>query len=202
MEKNTQRTFQILTEIEKDNHISQRALSVKLGIALGLTNAVIKHCVKKGYIKITNIQKNRIKYLITPKGFTEKARLTYHYLQHTIEFYREAREKIRESLISISGDGISDVVFYGAGEVAEISYISLSETNLRLAAMIDDFKKGGRFFGMPIYGRERLDEIRYDKVIITTFRYAETIYKMLKNEKKTPQEKIFLLNGTSDGAFR
>lgn len=60
-------------------------------------------------------------------------------------FYRDEREKIRESFKSIGGDGIRDVVFYGAGEVAAISYIFLSETNLRLVAIIDDFK-GGRIF--------------------------------------------------------
>jgi DNA-binding MarR family transcriptional regulator len=195
MEKDTQRTFQLLTEIEKDNHISQRALSTKLGIALGLTNSIIKRCVRKGYIKVTTIPKNRIKYLITPKGFAAKARLTYYYLQYTVSFYRDAREKIKESFQSISGDGIKDVVFYGAGEVAEISFISLAETDLKLVAVIDDFKKGELFFGMPIYGREKLDEINFDKVIITTFRAADAIYKILKSEKKAPQEKIFLLNG-------
>ena len=195
MEKDTQRTFQLLTEIDKDNHISQRALSTKLGIALGLTNSIITRCVRKGYIKISTIPKNRIKYLITPKGFTEKARLTYNYLQYTVSFYRDAREKIKESFQLISGDGIRDVVFYGAGEVAEISFISLAETDLKLVAVIDDFKKGEVFFGIPIYGREKLDEIDYDKVIITTFRAADTIHKILKNEKNIAKGKIFLLNG-------
>ena len=195
MEKDTHRTFQLLTEIDKDNHISQRALSTKLGIALGLTNSIIKRCVMKGYIKISTIPKSRMKYLITPKGFAEKARLTYNYLQYTVSFYREAREKIRESFDTISGDGIRDVVFYGAGEVAEISFISLAETDLKLVAVIDDFKKGGNFFGMPIYGREKLDEIDYDKVIVTTFRAADAIHKILKDEKNISTGKIFLLNG-------
>ena len=195
MEKDTHRTFQLLTEIDKDNHISQRALSTKLGIALGLTNSIIKRCVMKGYIKISTIPKSRMKYLITPKGFAEKARLTYNYLQYTVSFYRDAREKIKESFQLISGDGIRDVVFYGAGEVAEISFISLAETDLKLVAVIDDFKKGEVFFGIPFSGREKLDEIVYDKVIVTTFRAADTIHKILKNEKNIPKGKIFLLNG-------
>lgn len=195
MEKDTHRTFQVLTEIEKDNHISQRALSTKMGIALGLTNSIIKRCARKGYIKITTIPKNRIKYLITPKGFAAKARLTYNYLQYTISFYRDAREKIKESFNSIVGDNVKNVIFYGAGEVAEISYISLSETNLKLIAVIDDFKKGGQFFGMPICDRSRLDEMDYDKVVITTFRFENAIYKILRSDKNVPQEKIFLLNG-------
>ncbi|MEK6589834.1 MAG: winged helix-turn-helix transcriptional regulator [Nitrospinota bacterium] len=194
MEKDGQRTFQLLTEIDKDNQISQRTLSIKLGIALGLTNSIMKRCVKKGYIKITTIPKSRIKYLITPKGFSEKARLTYHYLQYTIQFYRDARERIRGSFKAISGDGIRDVIFYGAGEVAEISFISLAETNLRLVAVIDDYKKGGNFFGMPIYGREKLNEINYDLVIITSFRSADTIYKILRDIRKVPLKNIFLLN--------
>lgn len=192
MEKETRRTLKLLNEIEKDQNISQRILSGRMNIALGLTNACIKRCVKKGYIKITTIPKNRIKYLITPRGFAEKARLTYEYLEYTIHFYKEARARIRDSFHLLAESGTQKIIFYGAGEVAEISYISLQETNLTLAGVLDDFKYDRKFFGFTIMKREKLNDLSYDKVVVTSFNSSEDIYKSLLNDNIN-KEKIFLL---------
>ena len=80
------RTLKILEEIENDHTPSQRDLSKKLNISLGLVNSFVKRLVQKGYLKITTIPKNRVKYILTPKGAAEKTRLTYQYIQHSLAF--------------------------------------------------------------------------------------------------------------------
>ena len=90
------RTLKILEEIDNDHSTTQRDLSKKLNISLGLVNSFVKRLAHKGYFKITTIPKNRVKYILTPKGVAEKARLTYQYIQYSFEFYKEAREKLRK----------------------------------------------------------------------------------------------------------
>jgi predicted transcriptional regulator len=75
------RSFLLLDEISKNNEITQRDLSERLGIALGLINSYIKNLASKGYITISQIPRKRYKYYLTPQGFIEKTRLTYHHLQ-------------------------------------------------------------------------------------------------------------------------
>ena len=71
-----QRDLLLLSEVERYAGVTQRSLSSKLGVALGLTNLYIKRLARKGYIKITTIPRNRIQYLLTPQGLAENAELT------------------------------------------------------------------------------------------------------------------------------
>ena len=64
-------THRILTEIEADNRLSHRSLSRDLGIALGLTNLLIRRLVRKGWVRIIRIKPNRVRYLLTPAGMVE-----------------------------------------------------------------------------------------------------------------------------------
>jgi len=181
MDKDHLRDLKILDEIDNGKEVTQRGLSEKLGIALGLTNACLKRLARKGFIKITNIKKNRIKYFITPKGIAEKTSLTYSYLQYTLDFYRDARSKIKSGFKDLVKKRIRRVIFYGAGEVAELSFLSLQEAGLELIGVIDDFKKGETFFGFPVLDKEKIKEFDFDMIIITSFRSMEAIYKKLKD---------------------
>jgi len=66
MDQQELRTLQLLEEIESNRSPSQRDLATHLNISLGLVNAFMKRLAKKGYFKITNIPRNRVRYILTP----------------------------------------------------------------------------------------------------------------------------------------
>jgi len=76
--------IQILRNISQNPRISQREIASKNEISLGKVNYVIKSLAEKGHVKIHNFKKSknrkRYMYLLTPKGMTEKARLTAEFL--------------------------------------------------------------------------------------------------------------------------
>ena len=111
------RTLKILEEIENDHTPSQRDLSKKLNISLGLVNSFVKRLVQKGYLKITTIPKNRVKYILTPKGAAEKTRLTYQYIQHSLAFYKKTRKELRKLFKDLMAQGDRKIVFYGASDL-------------------------------------------------------------------------------------
>ena len=76
MNTESYRELKVLDELSNNKSPTQRHLAKKMGVALGLTNLMIRRCVKKGYVKVVNVQKNRIQYLLTPQGIAEKSRLT------------------------------------------------------------------------------------------------------------------------------
>jgi DNA-binding MarR family transcriptional regulator len=117
----SQRDLKILTEIAERLDITQRGLSKSLGIALGLTNLYLKRLARKGYIKISTIAPNRLKYLLTPQGIAEKSRLTYQYVTLSLALSRETRKKLRASLQPLLGDGLKRVALYGTGEACELA---------------------------------------------------------------------------------
>jgi len=192
MDNQDLRTLKILEEIDKDKTPSQRYLAGKLNISLGLVNSFIKRLAQKGLFKVKNIPKNRVKYILTPKGAAEKTRLTYKYIQYSFQFYKSAREKLRILFYGLTKNGNKKIVFYGAGDLAEIAYISLIEVPIELVAVIDDNKAGEIFMDFVITGSDYLSTIYFDKIIITSSDNTENILKSIL-KKGISRSKVAML---------
>lgn len=165
--------------VERGDPGSQRSLAKELGVALGLTNLLLKRCVTNGWLRAIHIKPNRVRYLITPAGIAEKARMTRAYLEYSVKFYAEARERVRQSFARISmnwpqddGNGQKRLLFYGTGEVAEIGYVCLQESELSLAGVVDD-ERTKAFLGMPVVKTRDLDLSVYGlptpRVVVMSF---------------------------------
>ncbi|OGA33447.1 MAG: hypothetical protein A3G80_00300 [Betaproteobacteria bacterium RIFCSPLOWO2_12_FULL_62_13b] len=168
MKDEAQRDLLLLNAISEDTHVTQRDLSKRLGVALGLTNLYLKRLTSRGYIKIINIKANRLQYLLTPKGIAEKSRLTYTYVSYTLRMYREARESLRTALSHLAEDGHKRIAFFGTGEAAEVAYLCLKENGLELSAVFD-YEGGGQFLGLPVRPPQDLGEVEYDRIVITAY---------------------------------
>jgi len=173
------KALQILDAFSHDASVTQRDLSQRLGIALGLVNSYIKNLVTKGYITVKAIPTKRFAYYLTPKGFAEKTRLTYHLLQDYTRIYRETRANLKELFKEMQDNGASKVVFAGVDEVAEIAYITLQETNLELAGVVDEEKAGEKFFGRKIVSAEALQGLDNDGIVVTSYLKRDSVYRDL-----------------------
>jgi len=173
------KTLQILNELSDNGNTTQRDISTRLGIALGLVNSYIKNLITKGYIKVKSIPPRRYAYYITPKGFAEKTRLTYHFLQNYTRIYREARVSLKTLFNELQARGVKRVVFAGADEVAEIAYLTLQETELELSGIVDEEKAGKKFFGREILPIKNLGSIVHDSIVITSYKKSDKLYKEL-----------------------
>ncbi|MFH1478610.1 MAG: winged helix-turn-helix transcriptional regulator [Candidatus Omnitrophota bacterium] len=189
------RNLQLLEEVARDSDISQRKLASKLGLALGVTNACLKKMARKGHIKMKGINHKRIAYYITPEGFSEKSRLTYHFLQHTVHYYVTLKNNITSKLDLISGEGVKKLVFYGAGEVMEVAYVCLCATDLKLIGIIDDSpsKQGKRVFNFCIQSPESVKSLDVEAILITSIRYKEKMLNYLKENKEFKNIKFYHL---------
>ena len=92
--KKNDMTLGLLSAVEADSGITQRTLASELGVALGLTNSYFKKCIDKGLVKIQQVPANRYAYYLTPRGFSEKSRLTAEYLNSSFSFYRRAKNDL------------------------------------------------------------------------------------------------------------
>jgi len=192
MDHNDMRTLKILEEIDKDSVPSQRDLANELNVSLGLVNSFIKRLANKGYFKIVNIQKNRVKYLLTPKGISEKTRLTYEFIKLSYQFYNGARQKLRELYDKLEDEGCYRIVFYGAGDMAEIAYISTHGTSISLVAIVDSYCKEKKCFDIKISDPETLRSLSFDKILITSNDSVEGVFNNIL-EKGIPADKVITL---------
>jgi len=127
----------LLSAVERDSAVTQRHLASELGIALGLANAYLKRCAKKGLIKMRQAPLNRYAYYLTPRGFAEKGRLTAEYLTISFDFFRRARRDCAALLEGCAARGWRRVALVGAGELAEIAALGAGEAGVTIVAVID-----------------------------------------------------------------
>ena len=147
------RELNLLQELEKNPVVSQRELSNKFGIALGVTNACLKRMARRGWIRVTaGLTHRRIGYYLTPKGFAEKAKLTVHLISWTMQHYSVLKDLISKGLLEMQNDGVERVVFYGVSDEMEIAYVTLQGVNLKLVGIVEDEDKINRkeVFGFEI----------------------------------------------------
>jgi len=182
------RDLRLLEELEKNPIVSQRELSHKFGIALGVTNACLKRMARKGLIRIRDLNPRRIGYYLTPKGILEKTRLTIHLISFRVQHYTELKKVISNSLLEMQRDGMQRIVFYGVSDEMEVAYITLQGVNLKLVGIVDDDEKvtSRIIFGYEIEPVSRVQELKPDCILITS---------VIENEKKREiLKEIFGLN--------
>lgn len=183
------RTLKILEAIDCQDAPSQRDMAESLNISLGLINSFVRRLAKKGYFKITHLPRNRVRYILTPKGMAEKTRLSYSYVQLSYRFYRDARQKIRDLYQQLQMSNFKRIAFFGAGDLAEIAYLSLQESDLEFVGISDFDSNGGKFFGHRVVNLDGLKEMQFD-VLVLTKDQAEANLENILDEKGIARSKI------------
>ena len=173
-------------ELDRDGNSSQRELSQRLNLSVGLVNTFLKRLVNKGYFKVKTMPRNRVKYFLTPEGLARKGRLTAEYLRYSINFYRDVKELLLGKFSEMESNQVSKVLFFGAGEVAEMAYLYLQLTRLELVGLIDDQKKGKNFFGFVIKGTESIRDMQWDRVLLTRLDHIEKTIGMFSEAGVDP----------------
>src|SRR4030066_1821618 len=135
------RELNLLQELEKNPIVSQRELSSKFGIALGVTNACLKRMARRGWIRIMGFNHHKIGYYLTPKGFSEKTKLTLHLVSWTVQHYSALKDIIGRRFLEMQNQGIERIVFYGVSDEMEVAYITLQGVNLKLVGIVEDDEK-------------------------------------------------------------
>ena len=180
------KSLQILDELSHNESLTQRDLSKRLGVALGLVNSYLKHLIAKGYVTVKNIPSRRYAYYLTPKGFTEKTRLAYDLLHDYTRIYREARQNLKKLFIDLQDVGANKIVFAGVDEVAEIAYLTLQETSLELVAVMDAERAGGNFFSKVVRPVSAIKDIAHDRVVVTAYQKKDEVFReLLENGVRT-----------------
>lgn len=186
MDKEDIHILRLMGEIERDGNPSQRELSRRLNLSLGLINTFLKRLVSKGYFKVKTMPRNRVKYFLTPKGLARKSKLTVEYLRYSINFYNEIKKLLLNKFQDMQGSQTKSILLFGAGEVAELAYLYLQLTDIELVGLVDDRKNGSPFFEFQVEGLSRLDQGDWDAILLTRLDDIEVDMETLVNKGVSP----------------
>jgi DNA-binding MarR family transcriptional regulator len=163
------RELLLLEALERNPIVSQRVLSQKVNIALGVTNACLKRMVRKGWVRMEGASRQKTGYYLTRRGLAEKTKLTLQLMSCTVQHYGELKKMISQKLSQMERDGMRRLVFYGVSDEMEVAYVTLQNFNLKLIGIVED---DGKFKPQILLGYEiepvsRIRELNPDCILIT-----------------------------------
>ena len=184
------RDLRLMSEVDETPEVNQRQLSLRLGIALGLTNVLLKNLVQKGYVRVSNASWKRRLYNLTPEGLAHKLRLTTGYISRVLDHYHNVRQTLREQMEGLDVNEESRIAVCGTNEFAELVYLGLKEIGIGEIAFCSKGKAvGERFLGVPVEDVTKIKFEDYDKVVIAELTGSEALIELL-SDLGLPEQKI------------
>ena len=114
--------------------------------------------------------------------------LSIQFLESSLDVYNDAKDQCSDFLKSIVSKNYKNVLFYGAGEVAEIMVYVVNNTldlDINVLAIIDDDpeKINTHLLNVPIISKEEIDNYDYDGILVSSYGHTKTIVNKLKDLK-------------------
>jgi DNA-binding MarR family transcriptional regulator len=196
-EANSYREMQLLTEVDENPEVSQRQLSQTVGIALGLTNVLLRNLIQKGYIRVSKATWKRRLYTLTPEGFSHRLHLTVAYVRRFLDHYQSVRHTLRDQLEPLALNAESQVAIFGTGEFAELVYLGLRELGIEEVEIFDNNDRAGtKFLGMPVRYLNTLRPENYDRVVVGILKASDATLDNLLELGVPPDRLVnFFANG-------
>ena len=134
-----QHEYSLLNEIAQDSMVTQANLSDRLGIAVGSVNWYIKRLITRGWVKVSHLDRTRLKYDLTSAGmkvFTQRALL---YARDSLKVYGNFREKAKTLTLELKQKGIKEVYVDGQDEMTDILRLTCIEAGIRISDTPNEF---------------------------------------------------------------
>jgi DNA-binding MarR family transcriptional regulator len=127
-----QHEYSLLNEIAQDSLVTQAGLSSRLGIAVGSVNWYIKRLLQRGWIKVSHLDRTRLKYDLTPEGMTVFTQRAVLYARDSLKVYGNFRQKAKSLVMEMKQQGISEVYIDGEDELMDILRLTCIESGIQL----------------------------------------------------------------------
>jgi DNA-binding MarR family transcriptional regulator len=161
--------LKILEHVEEAPELPRRVAAAKLGVSVKLAHKLLTGLVERGLLHVRKENARQWRYFLTPRGISEKARLTREFIEFSFEFYREARRRSARVCRDLSEAGRRRIAFLGLGELAEICYLGVQEWGLELAEVYDAERAGREFFGCEVRPVEQVADSQAEGIVVTSF---------------------------------
>jgi DNA-binding MarR family transcriptional regulator len=133
-----QHEYDLLNEIGQDPLVTQASLSNRLGIAVGSVNWYVKRLIHRGWVKVSHLDRTRLKYDLTPEGMTVFTQRALLYARDSLKVYGGFRQKAKVLVKELKQKGIYQVHIQGNDEIMDILRLTCIEEEIHVAESATD----------------------------------------------------------------
>jgi DNA-binding MarR family transcriptional regulator len=130
--------YTLLNEIAQDPLVTQAGLSTRLGMAVGSVNWYVKRLVQRGWVKVSRLDRTRLKYDLTPEGISVFTQRAFLYASDSLRFYTEIRTKAKRLVADLMSSGIMHVRLDGNDPMMDILRLTCIECGMALDDVSSD----------------------------------------------------------------
>jgi len=148
--------WRILDALDGRDHLSQRLLAARLGIALGRANRLLRSLIRRDWVRGIRVDGHRVRYVVTPAGADARAKMALEHLHRELGSFRRAREYVRQRLEDVAVECAESaacdrpaIAVYGTGEAAQILLTCVADLGVQLVGFVDDSPRES-FLGLPV----------------------------------------------------
>jgi len=127
-----QHEYSLLNEIAQDSMVTQAGLSDRLGIAVGSVNWYIKRLVERGWVKVSHLDRTRLKYDLTSKGMAVFSQRALFYARDSLKVYSDIRDKAKKLVSELREQGIEQVYLDGSDAMIDILRLTCIEGGIEI----------------------------------------------------------------------
>ena len=127
-----QHEYALLNEIAQDPLVTQASLSDRLDIAVGSVNWYIKRLITRGWIKVSHLDRTRLKYDLTPEGMKVFTQRALSYARDSLKVYGSFRKRAKLLVDELTQKGIHQVYIEGNDELVDILRLTCIEAGIHL----------------------------------------------------------------------
>ncbi|NPV57087.1 MAG: winged helix-turn-helix transcriptional regulator [Anaerolineae bacterium] len=139
----------ILEKLEQDPESSQASLAAQLGVAVGTVNWHLKRLISKGYVKVSRLERRKLRYIITPEGMTLRAQMTMDYIQNSFRLYRLIRERVLAAVLEVRAAGYEQIRLEADGDIGEVCQLTCLEQGVEIVE--DENAPTMRLVGLKLF---------------------------------------------------
>jgi len=130
--------YNLLNEIANDSMVTQANLSDRLGIAVGSVNWYIKRLIKRGWVKVSHLDRTRLKYDLTSEGMKVFTQRALSYAKDSLKVYTQFREKARALALELKQQDVKTVYLNGNDEMMDILRLSCIEAGIQISNLPEE----------------------------------------------------------------
>lgn len=176
--------YKVLECLKQHENITQREIALIASISVSMVNKYLTEYEDQGFLHRLPITRKNVSYTLTERGIEYLRFLNIRYFSETQMLYNQAKEEMYKFLNNIIHKNYRNIVFYGAGKVAEIMLNTINSDKdilLNVVGIIDDDeeKQGKELMGVKIFDIRELATLDHDAVMITSYINNDKIVQKL-----------------------
>ena len=175
-----EREFELINIIGPELGLNQRDLSKHMNISLGMINMLIRRLIAKGFIRIQQLDKRKVEYLLTPKGFAEKMQKSVKYTLKTMNSIGLIKNGLKAVLIKLVEQGEKRFIMLGESDFSALVEMVLKEIcpQEHTLTYVDHVPKEG-FYGVLLVCKE----MDYSGIDLNATNYVDLVHELAKDEE-------------------